>query len=205
MQKIVSRFVVCCLVVNDIAFTISEECTKSKSNILYINSQKTGEKRKSIQNILQHPHLDHSMECPRTDTTNRSLKEKTKIIHMIEIDLKEPNQYPSSNIFSKNSENLFFIESSGRNYLRPRDACAIESAVKNSGIAGKFIIVMTSRNLNILANNATCQIYTQYAERVVFFRYVNVDTIFRGTPFQELHVNGHLKYYNAKNTIVQYR
>ena len=106
---------------------------------------------------------------------------------------------------SNKNNNLFFIESSGRNHINPRDACAIESAVKDSGISGRIFVAMTSPILDVSANNATWQIYTKFAESFVYFRFVNVNTIFQGTPFHELHINGHLIHHEQKNTVVQYR
>ena len=99
---------------------------------------------------------------------------------MVDIESSDPL---SKNVFPENNERLFFIESSGRNHLRPRDACAIESAIlQNAGMIIHIIVGMTSQVIDILANNATCQLYTNYADKNLFFRHINVDTIFKGTP-----------------------
>ena len=51
-----------------------------------------------------------------------------------------------NDIFSKTNENLFFIESSGRNHLRPRNAGAIESAIlQNAGMGISIIVGMISQ------------------------------------------------------------
>ena len=92
MQITVSRFAVCWLIVNNIVSTNSEEFMESKNNIPYINSQKTGETLTSIKNVSQHPDSDHSIECLRADTENKSLKEKKKIIPLIEIEMKNIDQ-----------------------------------------------------------------------------------------------------------------
>jgi hypothetical protein len=42
---------------------------------------------------------------------------------------------------------IFFIESSGRDHLLPRQACAIESALRNSGI-DTLVVVMTSKGIS---------------------------------------------------------
>ena len=60
------------------------------------------------------------------------------------------------------SEPLFFIESSGRNYLLPRQVCAIESALRNAHIH-PIVVVMTSKTLDLSASNATCQLYLHYS------------------------------------------
>lgn len=39
---------------------------------------------------------------------------------------------------------MFFIESSGRDHLMPRQACALESAIRNSGI-DTLVVAMTSK------------------------------------------------------------
>ena len=79
---------------------------------------------------------------------------------------------------------MFFIESSGRDHLLIRQTCAIESAVRNSKI-DQFYVVMTSPNLNVTANNATCQLFKRYSN--VIFRHVDLDVLFEETPLQELH------------------
>ena len=127
---------------------------------------------------------------------------QTKLIPLIDIESTDCN---TNDILSKTNKNLFFVESSGRNYLTPRDACTIESAVKNSGLQGHIIVAMTSPFLDVTANNATCRVYTEHAGTNVFFRHVNVDTIFKDTPIHKLHLDGHLKYHEKKKEIVQYR
>ena len=79
---------------------------------------------------------------------------------------------------------MFFIESSGRDHLLIRQTCAIESAVRNSKV-DQFYVVMTSPNLNVTANNATCQLFKRYSN--VIFRHVDLDVLFEETPLQELH------------------
>ena len=60
-------------------------------------------------------------------------------------------------------EKIFFIESSGRNHLLPRQVCAIESAVRNAGIEN-IVVVMTSKTLDLSASNGTCQLYQTYSQ-----------------------------------------
>ena len=79
---------------------------------------------------------------------------------------------------------MFFIESSGRDHLLIRQTCAIESAVRNSKV-DQFYVVMTSQNLNVTANNATCQLFKRHSN--VIFRHVDLDVLFEETPLQELH------------------
>jgi hypothetical protein len=49
---------------------------------------------------------------------------------------------------------------------------------------------MTSPILNVTANNATCQLYTRFAETKVFFRHVNVNKTFEGTPIDPVFKSG---------------
>ena len=129
-------------------------------------------------------------------------KSMNNIIELINI---ESTDCSNRNLLSNESNKLFFTETSGKQYLTPRYACAIESAVKNTDLSGHIIVVMTSPILNINTNNATYQLYTKHSEKHIFFRYVNVDTIFEGTPIHQLHLNGYLRHHEAVHTAVQYR
>ena len=169
------------------------------SSILYTISQETFDEIKLSQNVEHRQNLNSFIRCPN----DKRLEREPKFIYLKNIESNEGTKLGNSTL--KNSDILFFIESSGRNHLRPRDACAIESAVKNSGMSGRIIIAMTSPSIDVFANNATCQIYTKFAERAVFFRHVNIDTIFQSTSFHELHVKGHLRHNEKRNTIAQYR
>ena len=157
------------------------------------DSNQTKEKRKindgKVANYLQ----NGKIECPAN---------LSKIIHLVNI---ESSDCDNQNILSKNISKLFFIESSGRKYLTPRYACAIESAVKNTELSGHIIVVMTSPFLDVSFNNATCHLYTKHGGKNIFFRYANLDTIFEGTPIHPIHMNGHLKHHEEILTAVQYR
>ena len=85
---------------------------------------------------------------------------------------------------------MFFIESSGRTHLTAREACSIESAVSNTGLGGHIVIAMTSKHLDVNTSNATCHLYSKYNGHKIFFRHVNVDTIFWGTHLHHLHKHG---------------
>ena len=123
------------------------------------------------------------------------------------IKLEDVQSKSSNAAISPNNNNLYFVESSGRNYLLAREACAIESAIRNSGLAGNIIVAMTSQHLHIGGrHNATYQLYMKHAERRIHFRHVNVETIFKGTPIHQLHIDGKLKNPEKKiREIVQYR
>ena len=169
-------------------------------NISSTTSQQTNDERKLTQRAYRNEIMDASINC----LNGSVLGLKTKLIYLMDIESKETT-IPSNPPFPNSNDNIFFIESSGRSYLRPREACAIESAVKNFWIPGHIIVAMTSPAIDVLANNATCQIYTKYSERQVLFRHVNVDTIFKTTPFHELYVNGNLKHQEKNNTHYRYK
>ena len=190
MQTATYPFVLCLFFANNTSSNIFQDATDID---------------KSKPNIYQHPIKNSSMKCASDGKSiDISLDKKTKLITLTDIESTD-SIHSSTNVSSNLNGNLFFIESSGRNYLGPRDACAIESAVKNSGISGLIVVAMTSPILDVSANNATWQIYTKFAESFVYFRFVNVNTIFQGTPFHELHINGHFIHHEQKNTVVQYR
>lgn len=65
-----------------------------------------------------------------------------------------------SDVSSDDPNKLFFIETSGRDYLTTRQACAVESVVQNGGV--RAIVVMASDDLNLSANNATYQLYHRF-------------------------------------------
>jgi hypothetical protein len=131
---------------------------------------------------------------------NKSLKPNS--IELIDI---ESNHRSHQNLLSKDTNKLFFTETSGKPYLTPRYACAIESAVKNTDLSGHIIVVMTAPFIDITFNNATYHLYTKHSGINVFFRFVNLDTIFDGTPIHQLHLDGHLRHHEDVHTYVQYR
>ena len=155
----------------------------------------------SLNNKVSNEECDPII-CPISQKDLKSSSNQQNEIALVNI---ESNEDQIIKILSNTNEKLFFVESSGKNYLTPRDGCAIESAVKNSGLDRHIIFAMTSPSLNISKNNVTCHIYQKYNGHSVHFLYVNVDTIFKGTPIQNLHENGFLKHDKEINTIVQYR
>ena len=66
----------------------------------------------------------------------------------------------SEQIKQNNPNKIFFIETSGRDHLLPRQVCAIETAL----VYGKMrvFVVMNTDHLNLEANNSTKQLYTRF-------------------------------------------
>ena len=53
---------------------------------------------------------------------------------------------------------MFFLETAGRSWLTPREACALESAARNSGLN---VVMVRVGELLDLRDNTTCQLYTR--------------------------------------------
>lgn len=114
------------------------------------------------------------------------------------------NVIPLKKLESENEwlekEKLFFLETSGRNHLQNRQSCAIESAVKHAGELD-ILVVMVADHLDLSANNATRQLYQEFANSgKLHFRTVNVDDVFEGTALQEVQESGRLA--NSPHPIV---
>ena len=112
--------------------------------------------------LLFFAHFCHSEDCPESQKCNQ-------VLEMEEV---------GDDLFEMTSK-IFFIESSGRDHLLNKQICSIESAVRNSNI-DKVVVTMTSKNLNLAANNATCQMFFSYQGKLLF-RHVDKDKLFKGT------------------------
>ncbi len=101
---------------------------------------------------------------------------------------------------------IFFIESSGRSVLSPRQTCSLESAlnVMEQGTAPFVVIMaMTSPTLE-LSNNATCHLYHKYiGGGNLRFAYIDKERIFAGTPLESVYQSGKIE--GSQYKIVQYR
>eukprot|EP00096_Caligus_rogercresseyi_P001095 TRINITY_DN1170_c0_g1_i2.p1 TRINITY_DN1170_c0_g1~~TRINITY_DN1170_c0_g1_i2.p1 ORF type:complete len:234 (+),score=34.56 TRINITY_DN1170_c0_g1_i2:4-705(+) len=86
-----------------------------------------------------------------------------------------------------NRSKLFFIETSGRDHLLHKQACSIESALRNNPDLPIFVL-LTSPTLNPEANNATRQLLSRGGGERILFRHVDVGKLILGTPFE-----GHLE------------
>lgn len=62
--------------------------------------------------------------------------------------------------------NIVYIETSGRDHLQPRQACAVESGARSGG---RVLILINSTSLNLEANNATSQLYRHKDELGISF------------------------------------
>ena len=79
--------------------------------------------------------------------------------------------------YSSHKAGLFMIESSGRNTLTARQACAVESAVLQSGM--QVILVVMASNLD-LRDNTTCYLYMK-SNKVKIFS-LDVQTFAKNSP-----------------------
>merc|ERR1719244_1638252 len=71
------------------------------------------------------------------------------------------------------------IETSGRSILKSRQACAVESAARRSGLP--VHIILTSSILN-LEDNTTCQLYK--SDLKIYFYTVDYETFIIGLPLE---------------------
>ncbi|XP_075261006.1 lactosylceramide 4-alpha-galactosyltransferase-like [Convolutriloba macropyga] len=97
------------------------------------------------------------------------------------------SKYPHCNILvplpfyngtSEESDQLFFLETSGKSYLSGRQACSVESAALYSGLPIKVII--RNENLDLSISATTCHLYFNYTN--VQFYTVNFTELFLDTP-----------------------
>ena len=65
-----------------------------------------------------------------------------------------------------NPNKLFFIETSGRDHLTTRQACAVESVAQNGRV--RAVVLLASDKLNLNANNVTFQLYHSFKGINVF-------------------------------------
>ena len=91
------------------------------------------------------------------------------------IKLKSINDVPI-----KDDENMFLIESSPKEVLSSREACALESASRNSEL--HVIMVRVGTWLD-LTDNTTCQIYTRFQDSITLV-HIDPQEFARDTPLE---------------------
>ncbi|XP_075253395.1 lactosylceramide 4-alpha-galactosyltransferase-like [Convolutriloba macropyga] len=86
-------------------------------------------------------------------------------------------------VFDKrHSEKLqvFFLETSGRPYLKGRQVCSVESAAIKSGLISK--VIMKSSYLDLSKRKSFCDLFHNYKN--VQFYTINYEELFRNTPVE---------------------
>lgn len=76
---------------------------------------------------------------------------------------------------------MFFLETSGRSKLSPRQACSVESAAKFSNLHSQVLMLSDMLDLN---DNSTCYLH-QSVSNVSFYK-IDLQTIYENTPLQDL-------------------
>ena len=76
---------------------------------------------------------------------------------------------------------IFFLETSGRSKLSPRQSCSVESAAKFSKLQVQVILFS---NILDLTDNSTCYLYSSVTN--VRFYTVDLHKIYKDTPLQHL-------------------
>ncbi len=64
------------------------------------------------------------------------------------------------------------------------------------------VVVLTSATLDLAKDNSTCELFQAYEGKEVFFRRVDKDVIFKGTPIQKFYQEGAFE--RSKTPIVHY-
>ena len=80
------------------------------------------------------------------------------------------------------SDQMFFIESSGRTKLSPRQACSVESAARFSRLQVQVILLADTLDLT---DNSTCNLFTSQQINIGFWK-ADLTTFYEGTPLQDL-------------------
>ena len=75
-------------------------------------------------------------------------------------------------------DNIFFIETSSKDVIAPREACALESASRNSGL--HVVMVRVGKVLD-KSDNTTCQILNHFQDEVSIYS-VDLDRFSAGSP-----------------------
>lgn len=108
-----------------------------------------------------------SRHCYKTKKT--SCEGKLKLKNLLQQNLGE--------------NNIFFIESSPKEVVTPREACTLESAARNSGL--NIVMVRAGQSLD-LSDNTTCQLVNmndQFGEAINIY-YVDFSSLAAGTSLE---------------------
>ena len=96
-----------------------------------------------------------------------------------------------TNILDKEvgEDNIFFIETSPKEVITPREACSLESAARNSGL---HVIMVRAAKVLDRADNTTCQILNRLKTSVSLF-YSDLDRFAEGSPMEGFFSSDKLK------------
>jgi len=87
------------------------------------------------------------------------------------------------------SQRIFFLETSGRSWLTPRQLCSIESAIQFSGL--RVTLLLTSPTLD-MSENSTCRFFSSLGEQMDVFK-LDVSRATEATPLENLVRQGALQ------------
>jgi len=108
---------------------------------------------------------EHEFETCTVSLGSVPCEGKVKLINLDSLELGE--------------DNIFFVETSEKEVVTPREGCALESSARNSGLS--VVMVRAGTHLD-LTDNTTCSLYNNF--RQVNFLHVELDTIAQNTPIQ---------------------
>ena len=86
-----------------------------------------------------------------------------------------------SNDNGETVKKMFFLETSGRSWLTPREACCLESASRMSNL--QVTVILTSSFFS-LQDNSSCYIYQSYPN--IQFYTIDVKDTFKHTPLETI-------------------
>ncbi len=96
---------------------------------------------------------------------------------------------------------IFFLETSGKNYLTGREICSVESAARSSNLTVQ--VLMFSKSVNLTVANGSCQVYHGYNN--VNFYWVNLSKEVEETPVEGIQQRlGEAERLQWKHRVVHY-
>ena len=86
-------------------------------------------------------------------------------------------------------DNIFFIETSPKEVITPREACSLESAARNSGL---HVVLVRAGKVLDKSDNTTCLIINKFNSSVSLF-YIDMDKFAEKTSFEGFFTSDKLK------------
>ena len=87
----------------------------------------------------------------------------------------------NSNEDSEKGTRMFFLETSGRSWITPREACCLESASRMSNLQVTVLLISSFLDLN---ENSSCYLFQQYPN--IHFYTIDLQDAFQHTPLEKI-------------------
>ena len=187
--------------VNQPNITELNQTTLSGSGTYTMAPRRSGNGWHSEPGGYKHPGMAQREGGPPSDLSSTA---KSKDHYDVDMNKKKPHKRPSDyyNIKTKQTmgtqcnkpvrlqlfgpektvkNQMFFLETSGRSKLSPRQACSVESAAKFSNLHTQVILLSDMLDLT---DNSTCYLH-QTVSNVSFYK-IDFHTIYENTPLKGL-------------------